>query len=182
MKDTTKKSLSCAFFLFALVLPIVSLAIGWIGWDIRVGAIAGFVTFAIFFVLGGVFTSLIEDLSWLSVCLPFTLGVFYAIIPDFIPLPFDDAIAVSAGAIITFALALKKDDNVPKWIIFPLLLSGLYTLVGGIIPGPVDELLVSGIMTGVAIGGTYKKLQTSQVQLLSSEEDEETEVLNPTKS
>jgi len=171
MEDTTKKSLSCVFYLFASVMPIISFAIGWIGWDIRVGAIVALTTFAIFFILGGIFTSLIKDLSWLSVSLPFVLGILYTILPNLIPLPFDDAIVASAGAIMSFALALKKDDNVPKWIIFPLLLSGLYTLVGEFIPGPVDELFVFAIASGISVVSTHKKLPTPQVQLLPAQEE-----------
>lgn len=80
--------------------------------------------------------------------------------PDFIIGPIDDAAAVAAGAIFSFVLALRKEPETPKWIVFPLFAAGLYTLVGGIIPGPVDELLVDAVSLGIATYGTVKQLRS----------------------
>jgi len=80
--------------------------------------------------------------------LPTIVGLIYGILPNFIPLPFDDAIVAAAGAIISFALAIKNYTDMPKWILAPLLGAALYTVVGSLIPGPVDELIVSIISIG----------------------------------
>jgi len=146
--DGTKTRLSVLLYASMFVLPVVSLAIGWIVWDLRVGAVAALVTFTTCFLLAGVLLATVEDISWFAVSLPFALGVIYAVSPDFILGSFDDAAVISAGALMTFALWVRKQPDTPKWVVFPLLVSGLYTLVGDAIPGRVDELLVAIISAG----------------------------------
>jgi hypothetical protein len=48
----------------------------------------------------------------------------------------------------------------PKWIVLPLLAASLYTLVGGVIPGPVDELLVDIIGLGISTYGATRQLRS----------------------
>ena len=158
MTDRAKTCLSTFFYLSMFVLPVVSLAIGWIGWDFRTGAIAALVTFAACFLLAGLVLATVKELSWITISLPFSFGFIYTILPDFIVGPFDDAAVMTAGALMTFGLWIRKQPDTPKWIVFPLLVSGLYTLVGGFIPGPVDELLVTAINTGIAIYGASRQL------------------------
>ena len=146
-------------FLCAFVLPVIGMVAGWIGSGFKTGAIVGLATFAFFFVLGGLFAALTEKPSWFAVSLPFISGVLYSAISPF-PLPFDDIVVASAGAITSAALYLKHYENAPKWIVIPLVVSALYTLVGEFVPSPVDEFLV-GI---IALGTTAVAAQVSQTK------------------
>lgn len=150
MSDIRKTRLVIFLALCALILPLFGLAIGWVGWDIRVGTLVGLGSFVLFFVLAGLTLTMVDDLTRFTIMLPFIIGTLYSLLPDFIPGPVDDAAAVGAGAIFTFALALKRDSETPRSVILPLLFSGLYTLIGGLIPGPVDEFVVAVIMAGTA--------------------------------
>jgi hypothetical protein len=151
---------SCLSFLFAFALPVFSLAIGWIGWDFRVGVIAAIITFMAFLILGGTALAFVRDLSWFSVALPFLASVAYVVLPDLLPfLPFDDAAAVAAGSLGSFALAIRKEPSLPRWLVVPLLASAIYTLFGAVIPGPVDELLVLLIGAGASALGAARSIQ-----------------------
>lgn len=170
MKDGSKTCLSIFFSVAMFVIPLIALAIGWIGWNFKVGAIAGLASFAVFFLLSGGILATVKDLSWFMVGLPFVAGVVYTVLPDFIPLPFDDAIVLTAGSLMTFALWVRKQPETPKWIVFPLLLSSLYTLVGSFIPGPVDELIVIGIGSGVSVYGARHQLNTGDAPPMQIED------------
>lgn len=139
------------------VLPILVLAFGWIGWDFRTGALAALGTLIILFVLAGVLVSTVKDPSWIAVGMPFSFAVVYTLVPDFIAGQFDDAAVIAAGALLTFGLWLRKQPDAPKWIVFPLLFSALYTLFGGMFPGPVDELFVTAITTGASVAGASRR-------------------------
>ena len=55
----------------------------------------------------------------------------------------------------------------PKWILGPLLGAALYTVVGSVIPGPVDELIVGIIATGaVAFEVNKHQLAAKTQQML----------------
>lgn len=149
MQDRTKGCLSGIFFSFAFILPFVGLIIGWVGWEWKTGIIVALATFALFFVLGGIFAVFIRVPSWIQILSPFIVGITYSVLNP-IPLPFDDTVVASVGAILSYTLALKRYTDAPKWIIVPLLTSALYTIVGDFIPGPVDELLVGIIATATA--------------------------------
>lgn len=88
----------------------------------------------------------------------------YSLMPDFLLGPIDDAAAVAGGAILSFSLWLRKQPDTPKWIILPWLAASLYTLVGGLIPGPVDELIVYFISSGVSIYGARSALSAPEAQ------------------
>jgi hypothetical protein len=50
---------------------------------------------------------------------------------------------------------LRRYTAAPRWIVAPPLAAALYTLVGEMVPGPVDELAVSAlaaIVSSVAAG------------------------------
>ena len=87
----------------------------------------------------------LKDLSWTTVYFPYIIGAVYGFMPDAIPLSVDDAAATSAGAIFSFVLAIKNDSTTPRWIIIPLLVAGIYTLLGGFIPGYLDEFGVEPV-------------------------------------
>ena len=156
MPDRTKTCLSVFAFISMLVLPVVGFLIGWIGWNIRTGILTASILFAVFFLLGGIFLAIVGDLSWVTVSLPLVGTTIYSILPNPLPSQIDDTVAMAAGAIFTFALWLRKQPESPKWIIFPLFMASLYTFVGGVIPGPVDELIVTAISGGTAAYGTIK--------------------------
>lgn len=156
MNDKSKTRLSALLYLSMFVLPGVFLAIGWIGWGFRVGAIAALAIFAVCFVLAGLVLTTVRNLSWIAVAMPFSLGVIYAAMPHFTIAQLDDAVVLAAGALLTFGLWVRKQPDTPKWIVFPLLVCGVYTLVGTAIPGPVDELLVGTISVGTAIAGALR--------------------------
>lgn len=162
MRDSTKTSLSCLSAISMVLLPIIGLGIGWIGWNIRAGLIAALVTFVVFFLLSGIFISTIREPSLLTSYLPLIFGSVYALLPDFIPGPIDDTAAFAGGALLSFSLWVKRNPDTPRWILFPLTAASIYTLVGGLIPGPVDELLAYIILGGGAIAyGTSSQLPLS---------------------
>lgn len=77
MTDRTKNCLSVFFFLSMLVLPPVALGIGWLGWSFKTGAIVALITFAVLFLLGGIFLATVKDPTWLTVGWPFVCGLIY---------------------------------------------------------------------------------------------------------
>ena len=153
MTDKAKTRLSLVCFLSMLILPPVGLAIGWIGWGFSTGAIVALIALAACFLLAAILLAIVKEPLWITVGLPFLFGFVYTILPDCIPGPFDDTAVFAAGALMTFALWVRKDPDTPKWIVLPLLAASLYTLVGDLIPGPVDELLATLIGGGLATGG-----------------------------
>jgi len=89
------------------MLPPIALAVGWIGWDWKVGAIAALVTFATAMSPAAGLALLIREPSWMGVLAPFLAGCLYGFLPDFIPIPIDDAAAVAAGACVSLLLAWR---------------------------------------------------------------------------
>jgi hypothetical protein len=112
--------------------------------------------------LGGGFLAIVKNLSWFTVSLPLIVTTIYTILPDFLPGQIDDTAVMTAGAMLTFVLWLRKQPETPKWIIFPLLMSSLYTLVGDLVPGPVDELIAMAIGSGTSIYGAFQSGQQSK--------------------
>lgn len=150
MSDRLKIFLALVFFIAAIVLPLMGLGIGWVNWDIETGLVLMGVIFLAFFILGGVTLYQLEDLSWLTVSLPYLFGLGYTLSPDLIPLGGDDAAVTAVGSVMAYLLALRKDPRTPKWIIIPLLLAAGYTLIGGPIPGEIDELIVNVLAVSIA--------------------------------
>lgn len=162
-QDKNKGCLSGIFFTLSFIFPIISLIIGRIGWDWKVGIISGLVIFCLFFLLGSIFAIWIKTPSWFTIMLPSIAGLVYGIF-DFIPLPFDDVLVAAAGAIISFALAIRCYTDMPKWILAPLLAAALYTLVSSVIPGPVDDLIVGVIAMGLSGIQVYKHQLAAKTQ------------------
>jgi len=151
MSDKLKTVLALLFFVAALIMPLVGGIWGWWRWDLMTGFWIVLGTFAVFFAIGVLIIWSVRDLSWLTTSLPFMFGGLYTIIPDF-PLQVDDAAVTATGALLSYALALRKNAGTPKWVIVPLLIAAGYTLIGGPIPGPVDELavdLVALLVSGI---------------------------------
>ncbi|MEN8173382.1 MAG: hypothetical protein ABFS03_10940 [Chloroflexota bacterium] len=143
MSDRFKTIFAVFCFLCALILPLINLAIGWWRWDAKVGLILMIAGFIIPLAVGGISLYRVKDLSWLTVSLPYVFGGLYTVLPDTIPLlPVDDGAATTAGALLSYALAFRKQPETPKWIFLPLLGAGIYAFFGGTIPGPIDEAFV----------------------------------------
>lgn len=172
MSDQIKSCLGMLLFTSTFILPLVGLAIGWIGWDLETGAIIGLVTFTILFLLAGTLLISIKDPSWVTASVPFVFGLCYSLLPDFIPGTIDDGIAFTGGSILSFVLWHKKKPDIPKWIVLPLLAGGTYTFIGGLIPGPFDELIVYGFLTALsAILGSIRR-QNGDINTLLLENGE----------
>jgi len=143
MSDRVKTIFAIVCFLSTLMLPLISLVIGWWRWDAKTGLILMMAVLLIPLILGGLALLRVKDLSWLRVSLPFIFGGLYTVLPDAIPLvPVDDAAVTTAGAFLSFALALRKQPDTPKWILLPLLTAGIYAFFGGAIPGTMDEAFI----------------------------------------
>jgi hypothetical protein len=164
MSDRVKIILAVILFISALLLPLVGMAVGWYKWDVQTGLLIMVAVFVVLFLLAAILLVRVKELNWLTVSLPYVFGALYTALPDFIPFSVDDAAATTAGAIFSFILALRKNENTPKWIFLPLLLAAIYTLVGGTIPGPIDEVLVDVLallIAGVGVNrGTGRELAT----------------------
>ncbi|HBX69163.1 MAG TPA: hypothetical protein DEH25_07225 [Chloroflexi bacterium] len=159
MSDRLKIILAILLFIAALLLPLIGLGIGWYNWDVQTGLWIMVITFLGLFSLGGVVLFRVQDLTWLTVSLPYLFGIAYTLSPDLIPLGGDDAVVAAVGSIMAYILALRKDPRTPKWIIIPLLIGAAYMFLGGPIPGGLDELIVNILavaLAGYGIGRTAK--------------------------
>jgi hypothetical protein len=163
MADKVKTILALLFFSLGVTLPLIGVmttiasALDWIQTEEWIGLAITIGTFVVFFGIGGLFLLWVEDLSWTTASLPFLFSTLYSFLPDFIPISIDDAAAMTAGAIFSAFLTIRKNPNTPRWIIVPLMGAAVYTLLGGILPGPVDELLVDILALLVAAYGARPK-------------------------
>jgi len=165
MSDKIKIIFAFISFAIGVTLPLVGVVtlvlslLGYIDTAPWVGVALSVSAFLLFFALGGLFLARIEDPSWFTVSLPYLFSTIYAIFPDLVPLQVDDAAAMSAGALLSFLLALRKNPDVPRWILIVLLLAAGYTFFGGAIPGPLDEFIVDIAALLIAVYGANKAEQ-----------------------
>jgi hypothetical protein len=157
MNDKLKTLLALICFVAALTLPLLGLAYGWWRWNVLTGLIIMTAIFIFFFAAGALALARVRDLSWLGTSLPFLFGGLYTALPDLIPLQADDAIATTSGALLSYALALRKREGARWWVILPLIAAGIYAFWGNLIPGPVDEIVVNLAALLVAGAGTRDK-------------------------
>lgn len=168
MSDRVKIVIAVVLFISALVLPLIGLGIGWYNWDVETGLILMGVIFLFMFILGGITLFQVQDLTWLTVSLPYLFGIGYTLSPDLIPLGGDDAAVTAVGSVIAYLLALRKDPRTPKWIIIPLLLAAAYTLIGGPIPGGLDEIIVNLFAVSIAGYGVNRATKNDEKELLET--------------
>jgi hypothetical protein len=157
MSDKVKTVLAVGFFVASLIFPLIGLLYGWWKSDAVTGLIFMTITFMVLSITGGFLLISVKDLSWTTVYLPYIFGAVYGFMPDAIPFSVDDAAATTAGAIFSFALSMKKESKTPRWIFIPLLIAGIYTLLGGFIPGFLDEFIVDLLALILAWVGTRQK-------------------------
>lgn len=165
MSDRIKIVSSIVLFICALILPFIGLGIGWYNWDVETGLVIMIISFFALFILGGGILFRVRDLNWLTVSLPYLFGMSYTLSPDLIPLGGDDATVTAVGSVMAYFLALRKDPRTPKWIIIPLLLAAAYTLIGGPIPGGLDELIVNLLAVSVAGYGVNRATKKDEESL-----------------
>lgn len=153
LSDSSKACLSLFYFICAVILPVIGFLIGWQGWNLKIGGYVALATFGIFIFFSGIFISIVQSPSWIMVAGPLIIGILYAAFPDPILGPFDDVAVNLGGALVTFMLWIKKQPSLPRWVIIPLLATGVYAAVGYFIPGPIDEIIVALIAILVAAIG-----------------------------
>ena len=159
MADKLKTVLALISFALGVTLPLIGVvatvasAMGWIETNAWVGVGVAVATLLIFFLVGVLLLASVKDLSWLSVALPFLFSALYSWIPDFILFSIDDAAVMTAGAIFSAFLAIRKNPNAPRWVALPLIGAAIYTFFGGTLPGPIDEMLVDILALVVAVYG-----------------------------
>ncbi len=121
MSDGKKTCLGFAFLITALVLGglilfagglgsiFEFLGIDFFGLDLKSGAIISLIVFTVFSILAGVSFFTIKNWSWM----PAILGGVYAVMPDLIAGPADDAVAVLLGVIVSSYLAWRSESKKP---------------------------------------------------------------------
>jgi len=154
MADKFKLVLAGLLLVSSLVLPLLGLFYGWWHWDATSGILLMVGTFLILIIISGFLLLSMKDITWFSVFVPYIFGTVYGFLPDSIIFSLDDAAAVTAGAIFTHALTLRKQPETQRWIILPLLTAGVYAFFGGYVPGPIDEFFVDVIGLLIAWLGT----------------------------
>lgn len=162
MADKLKTVLALICFALGVTLPLVGVAaavasaLGWLDTEAWVGITLAIATLLVFFLIGFFLLSTVKDLSWITVSLPFLFSTIYSWLPDLIPFSIDDAAAMTAGAIFSAFLAVRKNPNAPRWVAIPLIGAAIYTFFGGALPGPLDEMLVDILALVVAIYGANR--------------------------
>jgi len=163
MTDNDKSCLAVALFAFALIFPVAALAIGWIGWDLKTGAMAALVTLGVLAVpAAALFLTVRNPSAWVS-SLPMLMGMLYTILPDAVLGGFDDGAVFTLGALLSFLLWRKKEANLPIWLLVPIAVSAVYTFFGGFIPGPLDEILIYIISAAVSWGKLSQSSSSKKV-------------------
>ena len=117
MTDRRRSCLGFVFLFASLILAVVALIGGWIGWDFRTGAILSIGFFAFFAVLAAYMFITIRDYAWL----PAVFGGLYAVLPDLMAGPTDDVVALLLGAVISGVWSWRRGkralpDEVPEQV------------------------------------------------------------------
>lgn len=112
MTDRRRSCLGFSFLGASFFLAFVALFWGWIGWDLRTGAILSGGFFSIFVVLAVYMFITIRDYAWL----PAIFGGLYAILPDLIAGPADDIGVLALGALISglWSWRRSKREKAPE--------------------------------------------------------------------
>ncbi len=150
ISDKAKFWIAIASFAAMLILPVAAFMVGWIGWDIKKGALAALIVFMMFFIFGCATLLLIKKVSPLVASLPFVVGFIYGVLPTPIPGPLDNTGVALVGALLSYALWLRRTPATPRWIVLPMLFAASYNLIGWLIPGPFDEFFIYLFCAAVA--------------------------------
>jgi hypothetical protein len=142
ISDRIKIFIAVVCFISALILPLLGLLYGWWRADLVLGIVMMVSVFLTMSIFGVIVLFRVNRLTWITISLPYLFGAGYSFLPDAIPISLDDAAVTTSGAILSYILALRKQPNTPKWAFMFLVAAGIYTIFGGLIPGPLDEFLV----------------------------------------
>lgn len=111
MRDGTRACLGFVFLAAALVLAVLFGIGGWVlGGDAGSGFAVALATFAIFAVAAAYMFISIKDYAWI----PAVLGGVYAILPDLLIGPADDAVVLVAGVVISAVIAWRRGRRGPQ--------------------------------------------------------------------
>jgi hypothetical protein len=111
MKDGTRACLGFVFLAAALVLAVVVGIGGWVlGGDAGTGFVAALVTFGIFAIAAIYMFLTIKDYAWI----PAVIAGIYAILPDLLIGPVDDAVVLVAGVVVSAFMSWRRGQNLPK--------------------------------------------------------------------
>jgi len=177
MSDKVKTILAIILFASSLILPIIiALSAGVLFAFQKLDdpyklplLIVGIAAFLIPLGLSVWLFFRVKDLSWLAASFPYFFSMLYSVslldvVPDVAPFVtnVDDGAMVTIGAILSFVLAQRRNPNTPKWIFIPLVAAAVYTFLGGVIPGGLDELLVQGLAFLTYIYGSTRQLPQAE--------------------
>jgi len=158
MNDASKITTAVIFIISALVLPFFGLLGGWAWFDLQRGGEMALIIFLYYLTLSGTFLLFIREPTRWMAALPYIAGVIYSVSIDPIPGGFDDALVMGVMSLLTFILWRKRQPSLSWWAFLPLLGVAAFELIGGFVPGPVDEVLAAAIGAGAAIAiGTLSK-------------------------
>ena len=150
ISDKNKIWIAIACFTAMLIMPVAAFMVGWIGWDIKKGSLAGLAVFLTFFICGCATLLMIKKVPAVIASLPFMVGFIYAVLPIPIPGPLDNTGVALVGALLSYVLWLRRTPATPHWIVLPLLFAASYNMIGWLIPGSFDELFIYLFCTAVA--------------------------------
>ncbi|MBC8496657.1 MAG: hypothetical protein ISS57_00935 [Anaerolineales bacterium] len=170
MTDKIKTLFAILIFFLSLTMPMTGLIYGMGRWDALTILLVMGGIFVVLFAGGTLILLTVENFTWMTASLPFLFSGLYTVLPD-VPGSIDDAAVTSAGALITYFFALRRNASTPKWIIIPLLLAAVYTLLGGTIPGPIDEVAVDVIALLVAGYGVRAADQKAELEEITADSD-----------
>lgn len=168
MSDRVKLILALLVLTTAMVIPFVGLFVGWYKWDAQTGILIMVVSAVVLFLVGVLLLLTVRKHNWFSITLPFLMTSLYTVLPDVLPFHIDDTLVSGFGAVIAYILLLRKDRDAPRWLIVPLVIAVAYAFIGGLIPGPIDDLLVELSSVLVYAIGVYS--QKGRAKIIDSED------------
>jgi len=109
MRDGTRACLGFVFLAAALVLAVLFGIGGWVlGGDAGAGLVTALVTFGLFAIAAAYMFMTIKDYAWI----PAVLAGVYAILPDLLVGPLDDAVVLVAGVAVSAIISWRRGRRI----------------------------------------------------------------------